>query len=123
MSNQNNIPNDPRALLPHERRLLGFKHVYLIVGEPRTGKTTLGNLATMSRLSTHVDTDGYVADALIDSIALEIDKFLSDDYRNVLVVTFGRHRHAFETSRKNIAVAISAVQNARITICHIERNN
>lgn len=96
------------------------KHIYLVLGEPRTGKTTLASLAGISRAAMHVDTDAYPdGSGLLEGLADGLEEFHGDPNLRVCLITVGRHR------KSNDAV-LAAVVGCRklgtnVTVCRLEK--
>lgn len=102
-------------------RLPSVKHLYLFVGEPRTGKTTLAFLADFSTFACHVDTDAFRKEDLCDSVREKLSDFYGHGLHRVCIMTFGLHRRSFPDVHAQIILHLPP--DVLVTICHFERHS
>jgi len=93
------------------------KQIFLILGEPRTGKTTLAIFATISETTGLVDTDAYHSQELIKKTTASISDFIRAESKKILIITVGKHR------QKNYAVeelvGSYASEEVLVSICRM----
>lgn len=95
------------------------KHVFLIMGMPRTGKTTLADFATLSCLAVHVDTDAWEENEVVSFLEQKLRFFLEDTESRILVVTIGRHGRLGEKITSVMRKALP--ESVPFTSCVCER--
>lgn len=91
------------------------KHIYLIHGEPRTGKTTLGQAAALSMVADILDTDQFEEETLVAEVSQSIQNFVQEKNKHLYFVILGKHR-------KHNEVILEHIQNITqktvfITVC------
>lgn len=69
-----------------------YKHIFIFLGEPRLGKTTLAYFASQHKLVQEIDTDKYSEDELFDQTETEVRSFLNNLSARALLVVVGKHR-------------------------------
>lgn len=102
-------------------RPAGIKHVFLFVGEPRSGKTTLAKLACVSRFATCVDTDGFSLASVVEQTRDSLAAFLTDENSIVCVITFGLHRKKFDEILNDLTAHFATDDDFQLTVCRFER--
>jgi len=95
--------------------------MYLFVGEPRTGKTTLAKIAGISRFVYCVDTDGFSSDSVLVQTLRELTAFLDDETKLVCIIVFGLHRRQFDTFLSKATSAVSRRDGVYLSVCRFER--
>lgn len=96
------------------------KHLFLIVGEPRVGKTTLASFAAVSPSVLHVDTDVFTEDRLQEQTKNAIDNFYRAADQVVCVLTVGKHRRWLSKVREYIQ-AFAKGKQMLVSVCQVSR--
>lgn len=95
------------------------KQIYFIIGEPRTGKTTLGIAASFSCHAIILDTDQFSEDEVINEILHAIGLFINSETTYLLFIIIGKHR---KQNTKIIRESLACTgHSALVTICKLER--
>ena len=95
------------------------KHVYLILGEPRTGKTTLAKYGSSHENVVHFDTDGCTTENLVDTLLETIKHFCDTPYAQACFITVGRHRKHNE--KIQFLITKHLAEDILFSICHVRR--
>ncbi len=95
------------------------KHVYLILGEPRTGKTTLAKYGSSHESVLHFDTDGCTAENLVDTLLETLKHFCDTQYIRACFITVGRHRKHNDFIKELIKQSIPS--DMLFSICQVCR--
>ena len=95
------------------------KHIYLFLGEPRTGKTTLASFTSISRFVHFIDTDGYNEESFLKELANDIEAFLSSKQNKILVIIIGKYPQMNEQVRELLQNYTS--EQIFITVSQFER--
>lgn len=78
------------------------KHVFLVLGEPRTGKTTLALYAGVAPSAHAIDTDAYENEELFDRLEIDVLEALGNDEVKLILVVVGKHRSLNDQVRSKL---------------------
>jgi hypothetical protein len=91
------------------------KHIYIIHGEPRTGKTTLGHAAALSMIGEILDTDQFENESVFEEVSQNVMNFLQKKSTHLYFIILGKHRRQNQILTNQIKILTKNA--AYITIC------
>ena len=104
-----------------QKRRPNIKQTYVLIGEPRIGKTTLALFATLSRFSMHVDPDGFSADTLESETQAALTTFFTSSDLHICIITIGLHRRQNNEVLQTIKKERLKYPKNFLTICRLEK--
>lgn len=112
-----NIRSTRKALLSNPN-----KHVFVFVGEPRVGKTTLALFSCISPSSLHIDTDGFSEIDCSTKLTKTLQRFYKESHHVVCIITIGRHRHR-KAQIIGLIDAFSVQTGIIVSLCRVSRRS
>lgn len=96
------------------------QQVFLLFGEPRIGKTTLGLTTSFCQEAVFLDTDKYEEKELLSGVQAELVMFVNDKTKKIMVLAVGKHRK-FNREVYEVAESFKAKgSDFLITICEMK---